>query len=162
MASASCEIKVGFRSSAEPGTTNSQSCAIRVGLAVAAAPVSWSGNEASRSVVDWLLRIDEPFGEVRGNKVFLTRRAWNLLREICDRLGGVQGPSMAQVVTSVTETQVQVAANTSYVDSAVAYTASVAATAEAAAEVAQSNGLSGAGSIPPPSPPPSRPNYQVE
>jgi hypothetical protein len=160
MAAASCEISVGFRSSAEPGTTNSQSCVIRVGFAVAAAPVAWSGNEGSRDVSDWLPRIDEPVLDPRTGR--FNKRWWNYFRVLGERLGGVQGATLPQVQQNIVDTQSQVAANTAYVDSAVAYTASVAATAEAAAEVAQSNGLSGAGSIPPPSPPPNRPNYQVE
>lgn len=160
MASASCEIAIGFRSSAEPGTTNSQACMIRVGVAVAAVPVTWAGNEASRNVADWLPRIDERVIDPRTG--FFTTRWYNYFRELGVRLGGIQGPSITQVVTTVEQTQVQVAQNTAYTDSAVAYASSVAATATAAAEVAQSNGLSGAGSIPPPSAPPHRPNYQVE
>lgn len=160
MASASCEIAIGFRSSAEPGTTNSQACMIRVGVAVAAVPVTWAGNEASRNVVDWLPKISVPIIDKRTG--LMSPVWWRFFRELADRVGGIQGPSITQVVTTVEQTQFQVAQNTAYTDSAVAYAASVAATAEAAAEVAQSNGLSGAGSIPPPSAPPNRPNYQVE
>lgn len=160
MATADCSIAVGFRSSAEPGTTNTASCSTIVGFASAAAPVPWAGNQGSRNVADWLPRIDEKAIDPRTN--CFTPRWYNYLRELGVRLGGVQGPSIPQIQQSVVETQAQSAATATYVDSAVAYTASVAATAEAAAEVAQSNGLSGAGSIPPPSAPPHRPNYQVE
>lgn len=162
MAAATCEIRFGVKTSAEPGTTNSVSCEIRAGFPVSATPTAWAGNEGSRNVVDWLPRIDEPFGTVRNNNFYINPRWYNLLRELCDRVGGIQGASIPQVVQAVQETQVQVAVNTAYTDSAVAYTASVAASAQATAQVAQTNGLSGASSIPPPSPPPSRPNYQVE
>lgn len=162
MASAACATSIGFRSSAEPGTTNSVSCATLVGFASAAAPVAWAGSEGSRNVVDWLPRIDEPLATVRNGRVYINVRWYNLLRELCDRVGGIQGQSIPQVVASVQETQVQVAANTAYTDSAVAFTNSVAATATATAQVAQNSGLSGSGSIPPPSPPPNRPNYQVQ
>lgn len=161
MAVADCAISVGFRSSAEPGTTASASCYTVVGFASAAAPVAWSGNQGSRRVADWLPRIDEAFGTVRDGKVYINVRWWNLLREVCDRLGGVQGPSITQVVSTVEQTQVQVAANTTYTNQAVAYTASVAASAEATAQVAQSNGLAGSGSIPSIGDPPPPPGYQV-
>jgi hypothetical protein len=168
MASATCEIAIGFRSSAEPGTTNSQTCAIAVGFSVSTASAAWSGTSEPRDVVDWLPRIDEAvivFRDQRGNIVgrgYMTPRLWNYLRELGSRMGGVQGASIPDIQTAIVETQQQVVANTAYVDSSIAYTTSVAATATAAAEVAQTNGLSGAGSIPTPSPPPNRPNYQVE
>lgn len=160
MASASCEIKIGFRSSAEPGTTNSQACVIRFGVAVAAAPTAWAGNEASRSVTDWLPPMETPLLDPRTGRI---HPAWyRYLRVLGERIGGIQGATIPQVQASVAATQVQVAANTAYVDQSVAYTASVAASAAATAQVAQENGLSGAGSIPPPSSPPSRPNYMIE
>lgn len=160
MASASCATSIGFRSSAEPGTTNSVSCATLVGFAAAAAPVPWAGNEASRAVSDWLPRIDErPIDPRTG---CFTTRWYNYFRVLGERLGGVQGPSIEQVVSNVQVTQQAVAATATYVDQSIAYTQSVAASAEATAQVAQNNGLSGSGSIPPPSPPPNRPNYQVE
>lgn len=162
MASADCSISVGFRSSAEPGTTNTATCATIVGFASAASPVAWAGSDASRNVADWLPRIDEPLAEIRNGKIYVTKRWWNFYRAVADRLGGVQGPSMSQVVTSVSETQVQVAANTVYTTQVADYAGSIAATAEATAQVAQTNSLSGAGSIPSPGHPPSRPNYQVE
>lgn len=160
MASATCEIALGFRSSAEPGTTNSQTCVIRVGFAVSATPVNWAGNEGSRDVSDWLPPMTQPVLDPRTNR--FTKPWWNYFRVLGERLGGIQGATVPQVVQTIVETQGQVAANTAYVDSSVAYTASVAATAAAAAEVAATNGLSGAGSIPPPSAPPHRPNHQVE
>lgn len=159
MASASAEISVGFRSSAAPGTTNSASCAIRSGFAVAATPVSWAGNEASRDVADWLPRIDEPVFDARTNR--FTPRWHNFFRTLGDRLGGVQGQSVPQIVQAVTETQVQVASQVAYTNELATYTEGVAATASATAEVAQTNSLSGSTSIPIPPDPPPRPGYQV-
>lgn len=160
MAAADCAISVGFRSSAEPGTTNSVTCATLAGFASAAAPVAWAGNGGSRNVADWLPRIDEKVIDPRTG--LFTPRWWNYFRVLGERLGGIQGPSVTQVVEVVEQTQAQVAANTVYTDQAVAYTASVAQAQEATAQVAQNSGLSGAGSIPAPGHPPSRPNYQVE
>jgi hypothetical protein len=159
MASASCEIAVGFRSSAEPGTTNSVTCATVVGFATAASPVPWAGAEESRDVSDWLPRIDEPVLDPRTGR--FNKRWWNYFRVLGERLGGVQGASIPQVQESVQATQILVAVNTASIDSAIAYTDSVAATAAATAEVAQTNNLSGADSIPPPADRPTRPGYQV-
>lgn len=160
MASATCEIRFGVLTSAAPGTTNSVSCEIKAGFPVSATPTAWAGNEGSRNVSDWLPRIDEKPIDPRTN--CFTPRWHNFFRELGNRLGGVQGPSITQIVNVVQETQVQVAENTAYTDSAVAYTASVAAAQAATAQVAQTNGLSGAGSIPPTGSPPNRPNYQVQ
>lgn len=162
MATADCATSIGFRCSAEPGTTNSVSCATLVGFASAASPVAWAGNRGSRNVADWLPRIDEPLAFIRDGKVYMSQRWWNWERAVADRLGGVQGPSVTQVVQEVADTRVQVAANTVYTEQAVAYTTSVAQAQAATAEVAQNSGLSGAGSIPAPGHPPSRPNYHVE
>lgn len=158
MASAACEIAVGFRSSAEPGTTNSVACVTRLGFASAAAPVAWAGNQASRNVADWLPRIDEKVIDPRTG--CFTARWYNYFRALGERLGGVQGPSIPQVQQSVAETQVQVAATTSYAVQVSNYAQGVAATASATASVTQSNGLSGAGSIPDAGDPPVPPGYQ--
>lgn len=159
MAVADCAISVGFRSSAEPGTTASASCYTAVGFASAASPVAWAGNEGSRNVADWLPRIDEKVIDPRTG--FFTVRWYNYFRALGDRLGGIQGPSIPQVQQAVQETQVQVAANTVYTNQAVDYTAQVAASAEATAQVAQSAGLTGSGSIPPIGDRPVPPGHQV-
>jgi len=156
MAAAGCAISVGFRSSAEPGTTNSVSCATVAGFASASAPVAWAGKDASRKVSDWLPRIDEKVIDPRTG--FFTTRWYNYLREVGERLGGVQGPSIVQVQTSVSDTQAQVAEVTNYAVQVSDYAQGVAATSAATAEVAQTNGLSGASSIPPAPSPPTRPS----
>jgi hypothetical protein len=135
-------------------------CVTEIGFASAAAPTAWAGKEPSRKLADWLPKIEEPFLDTRTGRV--STRWYNFFRELGDRVGGIKGPSITQVVDTVSQTQNQVAANTTYTQQAVDYAASVAATAEATAQVAQSNGLSGSGSIPPPSRPPSRPNYVLE
>jgi membrane carboxypeptidase/penicillin-binding protein len=160
MAAATCEIAIGFRASAEPGTTNSQTCAIAVGFSVGTASAAWSGSDEPRNVSDWLPPMSQPVLDPRTNR--FTRPWWNYFRVLGERLGGVQGASITQIESSIVETQQQVVANTAYVDSSVAYAQSVAATAEATAQVTQNNGLSGAESIPPTSNPPNRPSYQPE
>lgn len=137
-------------------------CETRVGIASAASSVAWAGGAGARSVVDWLPRFDEAFATVRGDKVYLTKRAWNYLRELGDRVGGVQGPSIPQIQSTVTATQAQVAETTNYAVQVADYASQVAATATATAQVAENNSLSGAGSIPSTGNPPNRPNYQVQ
>ena len=129
MASAGCAISVGFRSSAAPGTTNSVSCYTATGFASAASPVAWAGSDPLRSVEDWLPRIDEPVLDPRTGR--FNKRWWNYFRVLGERLGGVQGPSMTQVVTDVVATQAQVASNTVYVTQVADYASSIDATATA-------------------------------
>ena len=135
-------------------------CSTKIGIASAAAPVAWAGSGTLRNVTDWLPRIDEKPIDPRTG--CFTPRWYNYLRALGDRLGGPQGLSITQVQTQVTDTQAQVAANTAYTVQAVDYASQVAATAAATAEVAQSNGLSGAATIPPTGSPPNRPNRYVE
>ncbi|MET3929579.1 hypothetical protein ABIE51_001466 [Lysobacter sp. OAE881] len=132
-------------------------CSTRVGFASAAAPTAWSGGVSGRSVTDWLPPYDSPVLDPKTGK--FTKAWYRFFRELGNRVGGAAGPSITQVVTTVAETQQQVANNTVFTAQAVDYAASVAATAEATAQVAQNNGLSGAGSIPPTG---NRPNYQVQ
>lgn len=146
MASADCAISVGFRSSAEPGTTNSVGCVTVVGFASAASPVAWAGREGSRKVSDWLPRIDERLLDPRTN--CMTTRWYNFFRELGERVGGVQGASIPQVVQNLVTTQGQVANVTNYAIQVADYAQGIGATATATAQVAQSNGLGGAGSIP--------------
>lgn len=155
MASADCAITVGLRSSAEPGTTNTTSCATIVGFASAASPVAWAGKEASRKVSDWLPRIDERVIDPRTG--FFTTRWYNYLREIGDRLGGIQGPSVTQIQNSVSDTQGQVAAVTNYAVQVSDYAQSVAAQSTAVAQVAHENDLVGSSSIPESGDPPRKP-----
>lgn len=155
MASAACAISLGFRSSAEPGTTNTVSCSTVVGFASAAAPVGWAGKEASRTVSDWLPRIDEKLIDPRTG--CLTPRWYNYLRELGDRLGGVKGPTVGQIQTSVSDTQVQLAATTNYAVQVSDYAQSISAQSTATAQVAADNGLAGSSSIPEASQPPRKP-----
>lgn len=140
----------------------SVSCETRVGIASAATSVAWAGGGGLRSVVDWLPRFDEAFATVRGDKVYLTKRAWNYLRELGDRVGGVQGPSIPQIQSTVTATQAQVAETTNYAIQVSDYATQIASTASTTAEVTQTAALPGSGSIPPPGSPPNRPNRYVE
>lgn len=95
---------------------------------------------------DWLPRIDEKVIDARTG--FFTPRWYNYFRVLGDRVGGIQGPSIPQVVATVTSTQSQVAVVTNYAIQVSDYAQGIGATASATAQVAQSNGLGGSGSIP--------------
>jgi hypothetical protein len=137
-------------------------CYTRFGIATTASPVAWAGGGGSRNVVDWIPRIDEAVIDERTGR--FNPRWYNYLRALGDRLGGVQGPSIPQIQSTVTATQSQVAETLNYSVQVADYATQVAATATATAEVASNNSLSGSGSIPPTGSPPNRPNinYQVE
>jgi hypothetical protein len=130
-------------------------CVTEVGFASAAAPAAWSGREASRRIADWLPRIEEPFLDARTG--LISKRWYNYLRELGDRVGGVQGPSIGQVQQTVIATQNQLAVTTQYATKVGDFAQGIAATAEATAQVAQNNSLSGSGSIPDTGDPPPRP-----
>jgi len=130
-------------------------CSTKIGIASAAAPVAWAGNGGSRNVADWLPQITEDFLDKRTGKI--SARWYNYFRALGDRLGGVNGQSITQVVSTQSQVQAQVAETLNYAVEGVAYASQVAATAQATAEVAASNGLSGAGSIPETGDPPPRP-----
>ena len=110
--------------------------------------------------MDWLPRIEEPLFDSRTGR--MTTRWYNFLRELSDRVGGIQGASLKQVQQTITDTQAQVQTTTQYATQVADYAQGVAATASATAQVAQSSGLSGAGSIPSTPSPPSRPNTYVQ
>lgn len=135
-------------------------CVTSFGIASSATPTSWAGKEASRKVVDWLPRIEEPLFDSRTGR--MTTRWYNFLRELSDRVGGIQGASLKQVQQTITDTQAQVQTTTQYATQVADYAQGVAATASATAQVAQSSGLSGAGSIPSTPSPPNRPNTYVQ
>jgi hypothetical protein len=138
------------------------SCETRVGIASAASSVAWAGGGSRRKFVDWLPKLSEPIGVARGEKVYLTEQMWNFLRELSDRVGGVNGASIPQVQSTVAATQAQVAETTNYAVQVSDYATQVAATASATAQVAANNSLSGSGSIPSTGSPPNRPNTYVQ
>lgn len=128
--------------------------AIRVGAIVAATSPSWAGRaRGARGEANWLPRPDESWFDPRTGRP--SPRFYQFMREIAEtRLGGVNGSTVTEVATSVSNTQTDVAAAITYSQSVASYAQGVAATANATAEVAQNSGLSGASSIPPPPDPP--------
>ena len=135
-------------------------CQIRFGFATTASPTAWAGGGGRRRFVDWLPKLGDPVGFVRGDKVYLTEPAWNFLREVADRLGGVQGASIPQLQQTAVAIQAQVAETTNYAVAVSDYASQIATTATTTAEVAQTAGLAGAPSIPDTGEPPLRPGTQ--
>jgi hypothetical protein len=131
-----------------------RSVVISCGVGLATGSVPWNTSTARRAKVHWLPAATVPFLNADGRTVSpVWYRAFVELFET--RMGGVQGQSVAQVATTVTQTQQQVVAATNKVVETIAYTRSVDARASALKQVASDNGLSGADSVPPPSNPPS-------
>lgn len=130
----------------------SSTCEIRIGLTSAASKVPWSSSAESRRVSDWLPRIDEaPIDKRTG---LFTPRWYNYLRVLGDRLGGIDGPSITVLNSSLSDTQGLVASTANYTAQVADYAQGIGATATATAQVAQQNNLSGSGSIPPTPPRP--------
>lgn len=154
MASADCVSSAGVWSYATPIKHGTGTCVTYCGINSAASRVAWAGSATPRRTIDWMPRADEVWFDPNTGRP--TRRFYQFMHEIAEqRLGGVQGRTVPQVVQDVTSTQSAVVATTNYATQVGQYAASVAAVAVATAEVAQDSGLSGADSIPevPPTPP---------
>jgi hypothetical protein len=122
-----------------------------VGLALGSVP--WNTSNAKRQKVPWLPNANVKFLNPDGT----VSRTWYLaLHELFEnRMGGVQGQSVAQVATTVTQTQTLVTAATGKVAETIAYARSIDDRASALVQVATDNALTGTSSVPPPSTPPS-------
>lgn len=122
-----------------------------VGLALGSVP--WNTSNASRQKVPWLPPATVKFLNPDGT---VTRTWYLALHELFEnRMGGVQGQSVAQVATTVTQTKAQVTAATSKVVETIAYARSIDSRASALVQVATDNALTGTSSVPPASTPPS-------
>jgi hypothetical protein len=157
MTARTCVTAAGLRSSMAASIAKQRSCVSWLGLASAATSPAWAGRaNATRAKVDWL---PPPhiawFDPKTGRPTPIFAKAMHELFE--NRLGGIRGRTVAEVETSVTQTQAEVVAATTYAQNVASYAQGIAATASATAEVAQSNSLTGATSIPeapePPAPP---------
>lgn len=149
-------IKIGVRASAAVGgSARQRTGAIRFGILVAGSSPAWAGRATRNRSKNWMLRADEAWIDPKTGRP--TPRLFQLLHEICEnRLGGVDGQTIPAVATSVAQTQTEVIATVAYTQNVASYAQGIAATATATAEVAQSNSLTGAGSIPPTPEPPAR------
>lgn len=153
-------ISVGLRASASASASRQRTGAIRIGFLVAGTSPPWAGRAtANRQRVPWLPSAGVPVALADGRMNPVWYRA---LQEVFEnRLGGINGATVSEVVTSVTQTQAEVIATSTYAAQVSAYAQGVGATAAATAQVAQNNSLSGATAIPktpdPPPPPGTQP-----
>jgi hypothetical protein len=143
-----CNVQSGVLATSGAGYARARGCESRIGTLSAASSPAWSGRaSANRAKVDWLLRPDEMWIDSKTGRP--SPRFYQFIREIAEvRLGGIQGVSVPQVATAVTQTQAEVVATTSYAEAAVAYSQGVAATATATAQVTTAAALPGSESIP--------------
>lgn len=71
-------------------------------------------------------------------------------------LGGINGKTLVEAIAELQQTQDELVATTNYAEQVGTYAQSVASSVQAVTQVAQSNGLSGAESVPEPAEPPTR------
>lgn len=149
MATATVTISGGGRVAAN----RSAAVVMSVGAGVGIGSVAWGGASAIREQVPWL-----PSANVRvvNPSSGLMEPVWyRFFKELAEnRLGGKNGRTLPQVVTTVEQTQTQVVATSAQLTETIAYARSVDETATVLRQVAIDNALSGAGTVPEPSEPP--------
>lgn len=151
MATASVTISGG----ASLTTPFARTVGLSIGPGIAIGSVAWNTSTAARKKVDWLPRADTPVLNANGTM----SRSWYLFfKELAEtRLGGVNGSTVTEVATTVTQTQAAVTDATNYAVALGQYARSIAASTESLATVAEANALTGASSVPdisgPPTPP---------
>lgn len=129
---------------------------VSTGVGAAFGNVPWNTSSARREKNNWLPRADHAIGTCPKCKTRIPPDPtwYRYFSELSERMGGIQGQTIPQVVTTVTQTQSQVVATTAAVTDLGAYTRSIGATATALRQVAVDNALSGASTVPAPSDPP--------
>lgn len=160
MASVALVTAGGVYSSAMPFKAGTTALFTYAGAAVANGTVLWGGSASPLARVPWIPKAGTPLmkTDAKGQITNQLNPAWDrCLRWLFEEhIGGLNAPTVPQVVQSVTTTQTQVAEGINYAEQAVAYSAGIASTVTATAEVSQAAGLPGAGSIPRVPPPPTR------
>lgn len=158
MASATIEVFGGASVTAPQGFN----IVVSVGAGVAAGATNWSVSGETRAKNNWLPRADHAIGTcpkcrtpIPADPVY-----YRWFSEVSARLGGINGQTIPQVVTTVQQTQAVVVDTTATLTETIAYARSIDATASALAQVATDNGLSGSGTVPEPSDPPNPPGTQ--
>lgn len=158
MASATCKTSNGVRSAAAPFKVASSACVTRVGVASAASRVAWAGATGAKKNADWLPPqhippvVPDGKGGWRWNPVVYKAISY-LFEQV---VGGINGKTLPEAIRELQQTQAELVATTNYAEQVGTYAQSVATTVQAVTQVAQSNGLTGAESVPEPAEPPSR------
>jgi hypothetical protein len=161
MTARTAAIKVGLRASAASSSARQRTGAIRIGLLVAASSPAWAGRARQARSYNWMLRADEMWIDPKTGRP--SPRLFQLLREICEnRLGGIDGASIPTVQTTVTQTQAEVVATSTYARNVSIYAQGIAAAVDATTEVARNNALTGADGIPGTPEPPQVPGSSTQ
>lgn len=107
MASATCKTVAGAYSAAQPVKLRTSSCMTIAGAEMAAGSVTWGGSQAKRKFVNWLPAPTTPLSTDGGKT--MSPVWYRALHELFEhRMGGIDAPTLPQVVTASSETQTQV------------------------------------------------------
>lgn len=121
------------------------------GAAIATANVSWGGSGSPLSRVPWLPKAGTPFLLVKDGKMTnQVSPAWDrAIRWLFEEyIGGISAPTVAQLTTSVEQTQTQVVAAGLQASAAQTTANGAAVAVNTAREVLVNNGTPGAEQIP--------------
>lgn len=146
MATATCKTVVGCYSAAQPFKLRSYTCTTVAGAEMAAANVAWGGSVAKRSRVNWIPGAQVPVLDATGRMAPTWYRFFQEIAE--NRLGGINAPTVPEVVTTAAQTQSQVLAVQTSADNAIQTVNACVTSVNTAKQVAVNNNLSGATQIP--------------
>lgn len=106
MATATCKTVAGSYSAAQPFKLRSYTCMTIAGSEMAAANVAWGGSTAKRSRVNWIPGAHVPVLDAKGR---MSQPWYRFFHEIAEnRLGGIDAPTVPEVVSTSEQTQAQV------------------------------------------------------
>lgn len=159
MASTSLTTSAGIRLTAASFKVRSTSLTTSAGVSSSPQTPPWAGSGALLSRVPWIPKAGTPLSLDNGRTL---NPVWDrCLRWLFEEaIGGLSAPTPAQTRETVAQVQVQVVDTANYTEQVAAYATGIATTTQATVEVAQSNGLTGAESIPAPPEPPTRSGTQ--
>lgn len=161
MTARTASTSVGLRAGAGSGYGRSRSCVTRIGLLVAATSPAWAGRARQARSSNWMLRADEQWFDPKTGRP--SPRFYQFIREIAEnRLGGIDGASIPTVQTTVTQTQAEVVATSTFARNVSIYAQGIAAAVDATTEVARNNALTGADGIPGTPEPPQVPGSSTQ
>lgn len=149
MASATFAVSLGFRAGSEVSANRTATFVTSSGVLAQADPYASGGSfsRAAASAKSWLPGARVKLVDERGYITSPWLRFFTYVAE--QRLGGINGPSMAEVETNVIETKAQAVNAATSAASVTQQSIANAEALQATVEVVQNNSLSGATAIPP-------------
>ena len=146
MATATCKTVAGPYSAAQPYKLRSYTCRTIAGAEMAAGNVAWGGSTAKRSRVNWIPGAHVPVLDAKGR---MSQPWYRFFHEIAEnRLGGIDAPTVPEVVNTSEQTQTQVLAVQQNTDAAIQTVNSCVDAVNTTKQVVVNNNLSGATQIP--------------